>query len=87
MSDPQRPHGLQPTRLLCPWDLPGKSRVAIAFSALIGYLTYLSSVDSMVNYPMPKVFSGHTILISAFILLPITVPIHTLHMAFMNAAT
>ena len=20
-----RPHGLQPTRLLCPWDLPGKS--------------------------------------------------------------
>ena len=19
MSDPQRPHGLQPTRLLCPW--------------------------------------------------------------------
>ena len=20
MSDPQRPHGLQPTRLLCPWD-------------------------------------------------------------------
>ena len=25
MSDPQRPHGLQPTRLLHPWDLPGKS--------------------------------------------------------------
>ena len=25
MSDPQRPHGLQPTRLLCPWDFPGKS--------------------------------------------------------------
>ena len=24
-SDPQRPHGLQPTRLLCPWDFPGKS--------------------------------------------------------------
>ena len=23
--DPQRPHGLQPTRLLCPWDIPGKS--------------------------------------------------------------
>ena len=21
----QRPHGLQPTRLLCPWDFPGKS--------------------------------------------------------------
>ena len=23
--DPQRPHGLQPSRLLCPWDFPGKS--------------------------------------------------------------
>jgi len=23
MSDPQRPHGLQPTRLLHPWDFPG----------------------------------------------------------------
>ena len=25
MSDPSRPHGLQPTRLLCPRDFPGKS--------------------------------------------------------------
>ena len=25
MSDPHRPHGLQPTRLLRPWDFPGKS--------------------------------------------------------------
>ena len=25
MSDSQRPHGLQPPRLLCPWDFPGKS--------------------------------------------------------------
>ena len=25
MSDSYRPHGLQPTRLLCPWDFPGKS--------------------------------------------------------------
>ena len=25
MSDPQRPHGLQPTRLLRPWDFPSKS--------------------------------------------------------------
>ena len=25
VSDSSRPHGLQPTRLLCPWDLPGKS--------------------------------------------------------------
>ena len=25
VPDPQRPHGLQPTRLLRPWDFPGKS--------------------------------------------------------------
>ena len=25
ISDPQRPHGLQPTKLLHPWDFPGKS--------------------------------------------------------------
>ena len=25
MSDPQQPHGLQPTRLLHPWDFPGRS--------------------------------------------------------------
>ena len=24
MSDSSQPHGLQPTRLLCPWDFPGK---------------------------------------------------------------
>ena len=25
VSDSSRPHGLQPTRLLCPWGFPGKS--------------------------------------------------------------
>ena len=25
LSNSSRPHGLQPTRLLCPWDFPGKS--------------------------------------------------------------
>ena len=25
MSDSLRPHGLQPFRLLCPWDFPGKN--------------------------------------------------------------
>ena len=25
LSDLLRPHGLQPTRLLCPWDFPGKN--------------------------------------------------------------
>ena len=30
MSNPQRPHGLQPTRLLRPWDFPGRSTNTIA---------------------------------------------------------
>ena len=25
VPDPQRPHGLQPSRLPCPWDFPGRS--------------------------------------------------------------
>ena len=25
VSDPQQPHGLQPTRLLCPWGFPGRN--------------------------------------------------------------
>ena len=25
MSDSLQPHGLWPTRLLCPWDFPGKN--------------------------------------------------------------
>ena len=25
MSESLRPHGLQPTRLLCPWNSPGKN--------------------------------------------------------------
>ena len=41
VSDSSRPHGLQPTRLLCPWDLPGKSTEwgAIAFSEKPWHLT------------------------------------------------
>ena len=32
MSDSLRPHGWQPTRLLCPWDFPGKgTRVSCHF--------------------------------------------------------
>ena len=39
MSNSSRPHGLQPTRLLHPWDFAGKSTkwVAIAFSACSAY--------------------------------------------------
>ena len=34
MSDSLRPHGLEPAKLLCPWDFPGRNMgwVAISFS-------------------------------------------------------
>ena len=34
MSDSWRPHGLQPTRLLHPWDFPGKS-IGVSASASV----------------------------------------------------
>ena len=37
MSDPERPHGLQPTRLLHPWDFPGKSS-GVACHCLLQYV-------------------------------------------------
>ena len=48
VSNSSRPHGLQPTRLLCPWDFPGKSTewgavgVSIASPNLSIYLPSLS---------------------------------------------
>ena len=35
-SDSSRPHGLQPTRLLCPWDSPGKNTGVGSHSLLQG---------------------------------------------------
>ena len=46
VSDSLRPHGLEPTRLLCPWNFPGKSTGvgAIAFSTAI-WLNNKNSVE------------------------------------------
>ena len=40
VSDSQRPHGLQPTRLLHPWDFPGKS-TGVGCHCLLQHLAYL----------------------------------------------
>ena len=37
VSDPQQPHGLQPTRLLHPWDFPGKS-TGVGCHCLLRYI-------------------------------------------------
>ena len=43
MSDSSRPHGLQPTRLLHPWDFPGKSMG-------VGFRCLLHSLSTMTPY-------------------------------------
>ena len=44
MSDSLWPHGLQPTRLLCPWDFPGKNtRVGCDFLLQGTFLTLVSN--------------------------------------------
>ena len=62
MSDSSRPHGLQPTRLLHPWDFPGKSTGVGCHCLLQSYtistykyifaiiiLNKLSSIKSIMN--------------------------------------
>ena len=41
MSDSSRPHGLQPTRLLRPWDFPGKS-TGVGCHCLLWYEIWLT---------------------------------------------
>ena len=43
-SDPQRPHGLQPTKLLHPWDFPGKS-TGVGCHCLLLMSTHISSAS------------------------------------------
>ena len=38
VSDPQRPHGLQPSRLLYPWDFPGRS-TGVGYHCLLQHIT------------------------------------------------
>ena len=45
VSDSLRPHGLQPTRRLCPWNFPGKNTVADCYFLLQGiFLTQGSNL-------------------------------------------
>ena len=40
VSDPQQSHGLQPSRLLCPWDFPGRStgvKVSVYYGSILGF--------------------------------------------------
>ena len=46
MSDSLQPHGLQPTRLLCPWNFPGKNTGVGCHLLLWGNLSH-SGIETM----------------------------------------
>ena len=50
MSDSSGPHGLQPTRLLGPWDSPGKSTGASSHFLLQGIFPSQASNPSLPHY-------------------------------------
>ena len=49
VSDPQRPHGLQPSRLLRPWDFPGKS-TGVGWHRLLCHSLYSHPFMTQVKY-------------------------------------
>ena len=49
MSDSVRPHGLQPTRLLHPWDFPGKS-TGVGCHCLLCEILYTSKIVFIFNF-------------------------------------
>ena len=50
VSDSLQPHGLHPTRLLCPWDFPGKS-TGVRCRCLLQELPYDPSIPLLSTYP------------------------------------
>ena len=54
VSDPQRPHGLQRTRLLRPWDFPGK-RTGVGCHCLLWISLILASKNEIFRYNSNKI--------------------------------
>ena len=58
VSDPQRPHGLQPSRLLHPWDFPGKS-TGVGCHCLLRNINWLAPNRSKMScFPLDPQFSS-----------------------------
>ena len=55
VSNSSPPHGLQPTRLLRPWDFPGKS-TGVGCHCLLQHTPYIS-IYGLFEY-LPKIWSG-----------------------------
>ena len=53
MSDSVRPHRWQPTRLLCPWDSPGKN-TGVGYHFLLQYVKVKSESEVAQLCPTPS---------------------------------
>ena len=65
MSDPHRPHGLQPTRLLRSWDFPGKSTFHVFCFASTGVGCHCVLCNINISYLYWCVllkYDGHSLL-------------------------
>ena len=70
VSDPQQPHGLQPSRLLHPWDSPGKS-TGVGCHCLLLIISWNLLKSMSIELVMPP---NHLILCCPFLLLPSIFP-------------
>ena len=53
MSDSSQPHGLQPTRLLRPWDFPGKS-TGVGCHCLLLYIYNIITSAQYMDFKQPE---------------------------------
>ena len=62
MSDSSRPHGLQPTRLLRPWDFPGRS-TGVGCHSFLKFLIMHFNTSALDSFsPILLIFSDFLIL-------------------------
>ena len=59
VSDSLRPHGLQPTRLLCPWDSPGKNTGVGGHFLLQGIIPTQESNPRLLQWHMDSLTLKH----------------------------
>ena len=88
MSDYLQSHGLQPTRLLCPWNSPGKNNTGVGSHPWIAAHTSLSITNSRSSLRLTSIESvmpsSHLILCRPLLLLP---PISPSIRVFSNEST
>ena len=60
MCDSLQPHGLQPARLLCPWDTPGKNTGVLAIVLQLVFICFMQNMNStLYNFYTFIVFCMH----------------------------